>query len=144
MYGNFLLIYLNWRENVGYSCWFTSIVLLMDFLKPSETKTRFFRSDSDKLGLSFETNLMSLVSHKKSYFVCVNCWIVEYYVIFILIFFNVQNWDSQQGREIAFLMRNQGHKNNNCLILKNKFIVSIHSRVWKLSKFSSTREFENF
>ena len=35
--------------------------------------------------------------NKKSYLICVE--FSKYYVIFILIFFNVQNWDSQQGRD---------------------------------------------
>ena len=40
---------------------------------------------------------MLLAYHKKSYLICAE--FSKYYVIFILIFFNLQNWDSQQGRD---------------------------------------------
>ena len=43
---------------------------------------------------------MSLACHKKNYFWYVtNSRISKYYITIILIFFNVQNWDSQPGQK---------------------------------------------
>ena len=57
----------------------------------------FSRWNKEKILLKLQGTLMLLACHKKSYLKCVK--FSKYYVIFILIFFNVQNWGSQQGRD---------------------------------------------